>query len=261
MIQMSNSRLGEINYNNFGSKIKIIAYRKFNDIDIYFEEYDWIAYNREYGDFKKGGVECPYEPRVYNIGYVGDGKYKTKINGKSTMAYEIWKGMLRRCYDKKYHEKYPTYKDCEVCEEWLNFQNFAEWYRLNYYEVGNEKMHLDKDILYKGNKIYSPETCVFVPQRINSLFNKSKTYKNKTNKELPIGVFEHGDKYIARCRVYKDGKSESIYLGTYNTEYEAFKSYKAYKENLIKQVADYYEHIIDRELYKAMYEYEIEIDD
>ena len=81
--------------------------------------------------------------------------------------------MLRRCYDEKLHKKYPTYIDCKVCEEWLNFQNFAKWYYNNYYEIENEKICLDKDILHKGNKIYSPDNCVFVPNNINVLFVKS----------------------------------------------------------------------------------------
>lgn len=116
--------------------------------------------------------------------------------------------MMRRCYDPKYHEKEPTYKGCEVCKEWLNFQMFAEWYYKNHYEIEGQRICLDKDILLKGNKIYSADTCIFVPHRINSLFVKSY----KLRGELPIGVSYHkrDKKFRADCSVYdlKENKSK-----------------------------------------------------
>lgn len=167
--------------------------------------------------------------------------------------------MLQRCYDPYYLNKYPTYINCYVCDEWLCFQNFAEWFYDNYYECNDEKMCLDKDILCKGNKIYSPENCIFVPNRINTLFVKC----NKTRGEYPIGVnFKPKiNKFQARCSTLKDNKTKSIYLGVYPTVNEAFLVYKQYKENYIKQVADEYKDIIPKELYDALYKYEVEIND
>ena len=126
-------RTGEEGYNNFGSKMIIVEYRKAIDIDVYFPEYDWTFEHVEYKSFKKGNIKCSYEPRVYGKGYLGEGKYKTKENGKTKREYKIWHSMLRRCYDPKCHEKEPTYKDCEVEDDGLNFQNFAKWYHKNYY--------------------------------------------------------------------------------------------------------------------------------
>ena len=80
---------------------------------------------------------------VYGVGYNSKGKHPTKINGKLTKYYAIWKSMLQRCYSPRCQEKYPTYKDCEVCEEWYDFQNFAQWYEENYYEIKGEKICLD----------------------------------------------------------------------------------------------------------------------
>ena len=94
--------------------------------------------------------------------------------------------MLTRCYSDKYKKKKPTYEDCKVYEELLNFQNFAKWDSENYYEIEGETMCLDKDILVKHNKIYSPETCVYVPNTINVLFTKSDKIRGNT----PIGVNE-----------------------------------------------------------------------
>ena len=143
-------RTDEENINNFGSKMVIIEYRGALDIDVYFPEYDCVAKNKQYGDFKKGEISCSYERRYYGIGYIGEGKYKiSDENGKETKYYKVWHDMLRRCYNSKYHEKYSTYKDCEVVEEWYNLQNFGNWFTDNYYEIKGQRMHLDKDILGK----------------------------------------------------------------------------------------------------------------
>ena len=92
--------------------------------------------------------------------------------------------MLGRCYNEYNLKRRPTYKGCEVCDEWLNFQNFAEWFDNNYYTIDNEAVCLDKDILIKGNKTYSPEACVFVPITINSLFTKINKLENSYIKEV-----------------------------------------------------------------------------
>ena len=250
-------RTGEIGYNNFGSKMVIVKYRKRKDIDVYFEEYDWTAENVNYGNFKKGKIACPYEPRVYRVGYIGEGKYRmVDENGKHSKCYEVWVKMLQRCFDEKYQIKRPTYKGCEVCAGWLNFQVFAKWFYNNYYEIEGERIHLDKDILIKGNNIYSPETCVFVPQRINSLFVK----RNKVRGEYPIGVSYHkmSKKFVVHCNAYDNKK---INLGYYSTSKEAFNVYKEFKEQYIKEVADEYKDKIPTKLYDAMYNYKVEITD
>lgn len=168
--------------------------------------------------------------------------------------------MLNRCYYEKLHEKRPTYIGCTVSEEWHNFQNFAKWYYENYYEIEGEVMCLDKDILCKGNKIYSLETCVFAPQTINLLFVKKQNVRG----ESPIGTSstENG-KYRVRCHMInpETSKSKGEYLGVYDTQEKAFEAYKYYKEKNIKEVADYYKDKIPQKLYNGMYAYEVEIDD
>ena len=201
-------------------------------------------------------------PTVYGIGYVGIGKHKTTgIDGKKTKCRTYWGNIMQRCYDDKKQQKMPTYKGCYVSEEWHNFQNFADWYEKNYYEIPGEKMCIDKDILVKNNKIYSADTCIFVPERINQIFIKRQNDRGN----CPIGVRERcrktGAKYEARCNVYKDGKAKNIYLGLYNTKNEAFQVYKEFKETYIKQVADEYKDKIPEKLYNALYDYKIEIDD
>ena len=255
-------RTGEKRLNNFGSKMVIASYRTKRDIDVYFPQYNWTAKNLNYDNFKRGNIKCPYEPRIYGIGYLGEGKYKIHDkNGKLTKCYKVWHSMLERCYDSKYKEKHLTYKNCKVCDEWLCFQNFAEWYYNNYYEIEGRKMMLDKDILHKGNKVYSPENCVFVPNNINTLFIKN----DKSRGEYPIGVSynKRDKKFSAQCSIYnfEENKKEYKYLGYYETPEQAFNSYKQFKENYIKQIADCYKDRIPTKLYDALYNYEVEITD
>ena len=253
------NRVGEEGINNFGSKMVIVAYRKAIDIDVYFPEYNWVFEHAQYRKFKDGEIKCPYEPRVCGVGYIGEGKYKIWENGKIKKEYKIWYNMLERCYDPKLHERYPTYKDCEVEEFLLNFQYMGKWIEENYYEVPGEQMCLDKDILCKGNKVYSRETCIFVPQRINKLFTKSDRSRGKD----PIGVSPRpSGSYYAYCY---DVYGKRINLGTYKTKGEAFQVYKNYKEKVIKEVIDSYKGKIPEPHYsrlrEAMYNYEVEIDD
>lgn len=199
-----------------------------------------------------------YNKNISGVGYLGEGKYNRKDYFK---IYYIWTQMLQRCYNPYCINKHPTYKDCYVCEEWHCFQNFAKWYEDNYYEVPNEEMCLDKDILFKGNKIYSPETCIIVPKRINSLFVKSNNLRGK----YPIGVVYDKERNNLRvyCNICENKKNKTKSLGRFplNRPFQAFTCYKEFKENYIKQVAEEYKEFIPIELYNAMYNYQIEIND
>ena len=156
--------------------MKIIAYRSNMDIDIEFlDRFHYIKQHQTYSNFKTGGVKNPYDVTVNGIGYIGVGKYKTTRDDnpkRHTDEYNTWVTMLYRCYCD---EDTVYFKESSVCKEWLCYQNFAEWYSQNKYEV-KVRLHLDKDILFPGNKIYAPDKCILIPQRINMLF------MNKTNK-------------------------------------------------------------------------------
>ena len=250
-------RTGEVNYNKFGSKMKIIRYKNAKEIDVYFEEYNWIKYNIEYKSFKNGLIKCPYERRTYNIGYLGEGKYERYKDKKNTKCYDVWHNMLKRCYDVEDigYDRYGK-RGVIVCEEWHNYQNFAEWYYSNYYECNGELLYLDKDILNKGNKIYSPNTCILVPRIINNIFTKSDKARGEYLigvRQLPSGNFQ--------AYYNSDENNKFISLGVYGSQEEAFQHYKIYKEKVIKRVADEYKPYIPKKLYDAMYRYEVEITD
>ena len=247
--------LGELRENNFGSQMIIVKFNTTRDIDVYFPKYKWTYKNTNYGAFVNGTLTCPYEPRLYKHGYIGEGVYNSKDNKK---CYDTWNKMLERCYGEKYQKIHPTYKDCEVCDDWLNFQTFAKWYYLNYYICDGDRMCLDKDILYKNNKVYSPDNCIFVPARINKLFTKRQQCRG----ESPIGT--QIDKkctntiYIVTCHGC-DNKMH--YLGRYRSFDEAFNVYKEFKEHTIKNVAEQYKDNIPSKLYNALYNYVVEIND
>ena len=247
--------VGEVRENNKGTKMKIIRCNGNDDIDVEFlDDFHYIKRNNTYNNFVRGQIKNPYDKTLYGIGYIGHGRYKPSINKQNTPAYNQWVSMLERCYCEKRRHRTKAYVKCEVCKEWLNFQNFAEWYYENYYQIDDDIMQIDKDILEKGNKIYSPDTCVFVNNKINSIFTKHDGIRG----EYPIGVFKRENgKFGASVSI--NGKQHK--LGIFNTVEDAFNSYKIAKENEIKRIADYYKEQIPYKLYKAMYEYKVEITD
>ena len=196
-------------------------------------------------------------PHVCGVGFLGEGKYLSSKNKKTTKYFNVWSKMIQRCYDSETQNKHPSYKGCKVAEDWHNFQNFAKWYDENYYEVNSERMELDKDILIKGNKTYSKKNCIIVPKNINILFSNRKADRG----EYPIGVSYHKGKFQATCNNPFNVKNEGSYLGIYNTPLEAFKIYKQTKEKYIRQIALVYKDRIPVELYEALVKYEVEIDD
>lgn len=189
---------------------------------------------------------------IYGMGYPGLGKYRKNTHKE---AYDHWLSLLSRCYNPKMHARIAAYKDCEVCEVWLNFQHFSAWF---YEQVREPGFALDKDILVKGNRMYGPDQCAFVPQQINNLFEKRKAERGK----YPIGVYYARDctrnPFVSRCN---DGTGRTVHLGCFATPEAAFSVYKEFKERLIREMAEKYKGRIDERVYDAMMNYEVEISD
>ena len=263
-------RTSETNISNEGCVMKIVEYSDALDIIIEFQDEHKYGLHTQYSNFKKGKCKNPFFPSVYEHGYLGIDKKgsvpKTKEfkDGKwiGTWEYDRWQKMLQRCFDNKLKEKYPTYKDVTCCDRWLCFVNFLEDLEILKQEYNwskDEKLNLDKDILHKGNKIYSLENCVLVPQWINTLFIKCDASRG----QYPIGVCynKRYRKYRTHCNINRKLKG----LGLYNTPLEAFNAYKQAKENEIKKIAN--DCVLkgyitkDSRLYNAMISYQIEIDD
>lgn len=248
------SRVGEVYTTNEGYRVIITEYRDFKSCDIVFEHDNSIKlYNYCYNIIQKGAVRNPFHKSLLDVGYMGMGKYTSSTMIGTTTIYRHWSAMIGRCYNEKTQKENPTYKGCTTDPHWHCFQNFAKWYEENYNPETMQGWSLDKDILVKSNKIYSPETCCFVPNEINVLFIKRESKRGK----YPIGVTKSGNKFMAK--INKFGKRVS--LGYYSTIEEAFQVYKVAKEKHIKEIADKWKGQISEKTYKAMYSYQVEITD
>lgn len=231
---------------NEGGSVTVVEYRGAFEVVIKHNDSYGHVVVVEAGSLRKGKVKNPYHPSVYYVGFIGVGNHLVSVNGKLTPVYETWRRMLRRCYDAKYHTKKPTYIGCSVHPDWRNFQNFAEWYERQYFA---ECWDLDKDLIVEGNKVYSVDTCTFVPHQLNTLLNDC----GATRGDLPQGVSRHGEGYRARLRI--DGETHR--LGYYSTPEEAFQAYKLAKEANVKRMAEQYKFLIDPRVYDSLMRYEV----
>ena len=186
---------------------------------------------------------------VYGKGF-NDKTRPAKVGGKIVKEYDLWQSMLERCFGEKLQTRRPTYKGCNVSDNFLHYSFFYDWCQK---QVGFGKVdengrywHLDKDLLFVDNKTYSEAACVFVPNEINSFF----TDRGNARGEYPVGVCfdKQKGKFKASCAV--NGKRQ--HLGYFNTQQEAFTAYKPFKENLCKQLALKWQHEIDPRIFNAM---------
>ena len=254
----SSVKIGDANYNKYGTLMEVIEYRNYDDITIKFE--NGIIQDTSSDSFKKGQVHSYLDKTICGKGYLGE-NFIEPIKDK--LSYKHWSSMIRRCYNSNSRNK-RYYNDVEVCEEWLSYSNFKKWFDENYWEC-DETLDVDKDILCKGNKIYSPQTCLLVPHKINNLFCKA----NKIRGKYPLGVSytinKQGIKYIY-VRIFEKQKIKSVYVGkeTQDTILTAFNMYKESKENYLKYIANLYKSkysSFPQDLYNALCNYQVEITD
>ena len=172
-------------------------------------------------DIRRGVVKDRLKPSILGVGFVGDGKYKTKENYKRAKSYQAWINMLRRCYCAKHQEKNPSYIGCSVSPEWFNYQNFAKWYEENHPSDGKE-YEIDKDIKVDGNKVYGPDMCKFVSHSRNSEKAHAKHYSFIS----PDG--EVVDIYNLRKFCRNNELSQSAMSNVHN---EKERQYKGWKKN------------------------------
>ena len=171
--------------------------------------------------------------KVQGIG-INDADYVVQptVNGKQVMCkyYMTWQAMLNRCYSVKYNESHPTYVDCTVSPIWHSFKVFKMWMEKQEWE-GNQ---LDKDLLVQGNKVYAPNSCMFIPQVIN----KFVTDSGATRGEWPIGVHfqKASNKFQASCNNPLTGKQE--HLGFHDCPNKTHTAWLKRKKELQIELAD-----------------------
>lgn len=191
---------------------------------------------------------------VHGFGF-NDKKYKTRLpSGKNTVAYSLWSNMVSRCYSPVMLNTYPTYRDCEISEDFRNFSYFHDWlYQQDIHKI--DSPNVDKDIVRKGNKIYSPSDCIVLPVELNNLMISRKADRG----ELPLGVSwrKRELRFIAQCNI--GGKRKT--LGYFDCKIEAFECYKYHKEAEIHRLASIWSDRIHARAYEALINYKIEITD
>jgi hypothetical protein len=196
------------------------------------------CWSERFSKATKGKPKVSTRKMLFGVAYVDVDYAVCKTN-----AYVVWCDMLRRCYSEKYHKKKPTYKGCSVCEEWLLFSNFKRWFDENHIDG----YVLDKDILVKGNKVYSPDACCFVPNDLNVMVKSSGV-----ERDLPTGVY-----LLKSGRYYASYNNHTA--GTYDTVNDAYNAYCKCKEKDVKKRSqDYYEKgLITEKVYNALQKYKV----
>ena len=193
----------------------------------------------------QGCAKCSYESRkslVFGFGINDYDGFVANSNGEIEPFYSVWHSMIRRCYSEYYKKSNQAYNGCSVCDEWKYLSNFKKWFDANYIEG----CHLDKDILVQDNKVYSPDTCCFVPQYINSLLTDHRaargTYK--------LGVRKEKGRFVASV----NDNTKSVHIGSFDTEDEAFNAYVKAKKEVIEKTARraLNEGLINVDVYKAL---------
>jgi len=188
---------------------------------------------------------------VYGVG-INDGKYPANVNGRPTKVWNIWHKLLGRCYSLKTQKTHPTYIGCQVSENFKNFTYFYEWCQT---QIGftQEDFQLDKDLVFKGNKIYSEDTCLFLPSELNKLLPSCRAARGA----FPIGVSARNNKFSATCR----RGAITQHIGLFDTPKEAHNAYKQAKEAYIKSQAEKWKAHIDPRAFAALMAYEVSISD
>lgn len=227
------NRIGKEFQTNSGICV-IMEYKLNTDVTVQFN--DGTQVKTCMSQLETGNVKNPNHPSIKDKGFLGVGKYNRTNNLK---IYKVWCAMLIRCYDANTQKNQPTYIGCTVCEEWHSFQNFAAWFEENYVEG----WHLDKDIICKDCRIYSPKTCAFVPREINNLFLNCK---NKS--KISTGITYTHNKYNVMFRI----NYEYIYLGRFSELSQAEQIYKEAKKQHAIKLAEKFKDSLDERVYNSL---------
>ena len=236
--------------NRFGD-VEVLEYINSKEVVIKFLNTGCVV-TEPLSSIKSGHIRDTSLPTTCGVGFIDlEG---ASIGRNMTPVYSTWNAMMTRCYNENLRVKHPTYEDCTVSESFKYLSRFKDWYG-NQIGHDQEGWHLDKDILVKGNKIYSEETCCFVPPEINSALVTSGSRRGMFSQ----GVTYNCTKTRYRARIQRGNKWKS--LGTYDTPEEAFAAYKPIKEAHIKSLANKWKDQIDVRVYDALMNWTIEITD
>ena len=240
----SKIKAGDVFKTNQGCTCTVILYKNQTSILIEFNDKHKHRAVVRSKHLQSGYVKNPYHPSVRGRGFLGVGKFSAYCNGKVTDEYKKWSSMFRRCYSEVDAKDRSHYSDCEIHEDWFNFQNFASWLANN--KSYQPDYHLDKDLIFLGNRVYSPKACCLVPIEINNLFLDPKS----KSRNLPLGVKadSRSGRFIASMRM----DSKNKHIGSFDTPQDAHQAYVVAKESYAKEVANKWRGHIDERVYDAL---------
>ena len=238
--------------NNHGC-FKVVGYTSSTKVDVVFLETGFKT-TTHIALITRGEVKDCFKPTVQGFGIIGTENVRDN-EGVILETYRKWESMIGRVYSKSVKTDVNNpYFSTSISEDFRWFKDFRSWCEKQI-GFGNQGWHLDKDILVKGNKVYSPETCCFVPVELNSLLVNSRA----TRGEFPVGVYYDASRSKFQSHIRMHGKRR--HLGRFVTPEEAFYAYKQAKEDYIKEVAELYKDQIDIRVYEALMKYEVDIND
>lgn len=221
----------------------VLEYNGAFDVLVQFQDDHGFIKRVNTGDLRNGEVANPFFKSVFGVGCFGTEKNSADGYKAHTREYMFWNGAMERCYSSKSLLRSPTYEGCTVHEAWHNFQDFAEWCQgqVGFMESG---WQLDKDLLggVTAGKVYGPDTCIFVPQEINTLFIVPTTKEDG----LPTGV-----SYVKGRGNYQAGCGAGGYrkaLGRFKTPEMAYEAYLKYKKLRVSELIDLYRGRVDGRL-------------
>ncbi|AUR96323.1 hypothetical protein NVP1223O_26 [Vibrio phage 1.223.O._10N.261.48.A9] len=215
----NNSLVGEIfTSTNFGDVV-VIEYADYYNVVIKFLSTGTVS-NARLDSIRDGGVVDYNSPAVYGFGFRGYGAHKAK-----SKAYTSWSAMIRRCYSQEWLERFPSYTGCRVCENWRNFQTFADWFYENLSEdLIGKRVEVDKDII--GNrKIYSPSTCVLVEPKDNMAESNDRNLGKEYTLINPEGDVVNIRNMNKFCR--ENNLDKSGMINVVNGKYKQHKGWTA----------------------------------
>ena len=233
-----------------GGICKIISLTNRKNILVrFYNGYETVC---NYPNLLKGIVANPLHPKLYGVGFFGVGDYSAKINAEIHPYYDAWRGALRRSYDEKWHVKCPNYIGCQVDSRWHNYQHFCKWVETQVFFKGYK---LDKDLLVKDNKIYGPDTCVFLPNELNCIIASHHTKREG----VPNGVYMirnpkfRNKPWVANMsRRGEEGTPDFKCIGYFATPEEASIAYVSEKERYVRERANFWRDRISLKAYEAL---------
>lgn len=221
--------------NNEGFLFKVLEYINSDHVKIQFKDTGYKT-KTTIASVREGKIKDPLSKSVCDIGYIGIGKYNVRDHRD---IYFLWSGTIRRIYIDKY-PGHPT----SMCDEWLNFQNFAKWYEENIYDYNEEKLIFS--LALARGKIASPDNVAFVPLSFLGLFSLS----NKKESNLPRGVF-----YNKRKRKYFSSitfNKKQMHLGYYDDIEITHSVYQNKRKELYEELVESYKGKIPDKVYNLL---------